>query len=61
MATVDALKNMSSPKSIADRRSKHVSEIIKRRNVIVGNNLDNPVEGGVRDENSLIDNNNAES
>jgi small subunit ribosomal protein S5 len=60
MATVDALKNMSSPKSIADRRSKHVSEIIKRRNVIVGNNLDNPAEGGVRDENSLNDNNNAE-
>lgn len=40
MATLKALKNINSPKNIADRRSKHVSEIIKRRNVIVENNLD---------------------
>lgn len=34
LATFEALKNMNSPKNVADRRSKHVSEIIKRRNVI---------------------------
>lgn len=34
LATFDALKKMNSPKNVADRRSKHVSEIIKRRNVI---------------------------
>jgi small subunit ribosomal protein S5 len=37
LATFEALKSMDSPKNIADRRSKHVSEIIKRRNVIVNN------------------------
>ena len=37
LATFDALKKMNSPKNVADRRSKHVSEIIKRRNVISSN------------------------
>lgn len=40
LATFEALKGMNSPKNVADRRSKHVSEIIKRRNIIVNNNLD---------------------
>lgn len=39
LATFEALKGMNSPKNVADRRSKHVSEIIKRRNVIVNNNI----------------------
>lgn len=38
LATFEALKNMNSPKNVADRRSKHVSEVIKRRNVIINNN-----------------------
>lgn len=37
LATFEALKAMNSPKNVADRRSKHVSEIIKRRNVISNN------------------------
>lgn len=40
LATFDALKEMNSPKNVADRREKHVSEIIKRRNVILNNTLD---------------------
>jgi small subunit ribosomal protein S5 len=61
-ATLEALKGMSSPKSIADRRSKHVSEIIKRRNVIIGNNLDNPAdnnahEGNLANDANLVNNN----
>jgi hypothetical protein len=38
LATFEALKVMNSPKNVADRRSKHVSEIIKRRNVLMNNN-----------------------
>lgn len=45
MATFNALKNMNSPKNIADRRSKHVSEIIKRRNVLISNNLESSING----------------
>lgn len=37
LATFEALKSMNSPKNVADRREKHVSEIIKRRNVITNN------------------------
>ncbi len=37
-ATFEALRKMSSPKIVADRRSKPVSEIVKRRNVIIGTN-----------------------
>lgn len=33
MATFDALQNLSSPKKIAERRGKSVSEIVKRRNI----------------------------
>ena len=33
-ATFNALENLNSPKNVADRRSKHVSEIIKRRNML---------------------------
>jgi small subunit ribosomal protein S5 len=36
-ATFEALKNMNSPKNVADRRSKQVNEIIKRRNILVKN------------------------
>jgi len=32
-ATFNALKNLNSPKSIADKRDRHISEIIKRRNI----------------------------
>jgi small subunit ribosomal protein S5 len=32
-ATFNALKNLSSPKIIAERRSKEISEIVKRRNL----------------------------
>ena len=46
LATFDALKSMNSPKNVADRRSKHVSEIVKRRNVVSNNgNVDVNVEG----------------
>ncbi len=31
-ATFDALKNLSSPKNVSERRSKEISEIVKRRN-----------------------------
>jgi len=33
MATFKALQNLSSPKKVAERRNRHISEIIKRRNV----------------------------
>jgi small subunit ribosomal protein S5 len=39
-ATMEALKNMNSPKGVADRRSKAVGEIIKKRNIIAGNGSD---------------------
>ena len=34
-ATFDALKNLSSPKSLAEKRGKQISEVIKRRNLLV--------------------------
>ncbi len=34
-ATFQALGNLSSPRSVADRRSKEISEIIKRRNSVL--------------------------
>ena len=43
-ATFDALKKINSPKNVADRRSKHVSEIIKKRNVV--NNVDTTKNNG---------------
>jgi small subunit ribosomal protein S5 len=52
LATFEALKTMNSPKNVADRRSKHVSEIIKRRNVLMNNNaVDNSQESSVIDKN----------
>lgn len=33
-ATFEALKNLSSPKSLAERRSKDISDIIKKRNYV---------------------------
>lgn len=35
-ATFEALKNINSPKSVADRRGKPVSEIVKKRNMASG-------------------------
>jgi small subunit ribosomal protein S5 len=34
LATFEALKGTNSPRNVADRRSKHVSEIVRRRNVV---------------------------
>jgi small subunit ribosomal protein S5 len=36
-ATFQALENLVSPKIIAERRSKEISEIVKRRNLATGN------------------------
>lgn len=36
-ATFEALENLLSPKIIAERRSKEISEIVKRRNLALGN------------------------
>ncbi|MBL6664648.1 MAG: 30S ribosomal protein S5 [Rickettsiales bacterium] len=36
-ATFEALQNLLSPKVIAERRSKEISEIVKRRNLALGN------------------------
>lgn len=36
-ATFVALENLLSPKIIAERRSKEISEIVKRRNLAIGN------------------------
>ncbi len=36
-ATFSALKNLTSPKLIAEKRSKDISEIIRRRNLVIGN------------------------
>lgn len=39
-ATFEALRNLTSPKSIAEKRSKEISEIIKRRNSALKNSAD---------------------
>ena len=39
-ATFLALKNLSSPKLIAEKRSKEISEIVKRRNLALNNILE---------------------
>lgn len=36
-ATFEALQNLLSPKIIAERRSKEISEIVKKRNLAIGN------------------------
>jgi small subunit ribosomal protein S5 len=33
LATFDALKKLNSPKSIAEKRGKHISDVIKKRNI----------------------------
>lgn len=33
MATFEALSNLNSPKHVADRRGKHISEVVKKRNI----------------------------
>ena len=55
LATFEALKNMNSPKNVADRRSKHVSEVIKRRNVIINNNPSVVSDSNDEKEVSLVD------
>ena len=45
MATFDALLNINSPKSVADRRGKNINEIIKRRNLIMNSVANNEEEG----------------
>ena len=54
LATFEALKAMNSPKNVADRRSKHVSEIIKRRNII---NNDKNIENNTNNDHSSTENN----
>jgi small subunit ribosomal protein S5 len=44
LATFEALKNMHSPRSVADRRSKHISEIVKRRNMVTRGKKQNNIE-----------------
>jgi small subunit ribosomal protein S5 len=34
LATFEALRGTNSPRNVADRRSKHVSEIVRRRNIV---------------------------
>ena len=45
MATFDALLNINSPKSVADRRGKNINEIIKRRNLLMNSVVNNEEEG----------------
>lgn len=45
MATFNALLNINSPKSVADRRGKNINEIIKRRNSLMNSNVNNEEEG----------------
>ena len=57
LATFDALKNTNSPKNVADRRSRHVSEIIKRRNIMINNsvaeaNIENNTDNASTNENN---------
>lgn len=43
-ATFEALKNTNSPKSVADRRGKPISEIVKKRNMAVNSNKNSSEE-----------------
>lgn len=45
MATFNALLNINSPKSVADRRGKNINEIIKRRNSLLNSVVNNEEEG----------------
>ncbi len=42
-ATFEALSRLSSPRNVADRRSKEISEIVKRRNAILKGNNNNTI------------------
>ena len=44
LATFDALIGINSPKSVADRRSKNINEIIKRRNLLLNSVTTNDEE-----------------
>lgn len=61
-ATFNALENLNSPKNVADRRSKHVSEIIKRRNMLTNSNSSSQTsdETNKNVENNGVENNNNE-
>jgi small subunit ribosomal protein S5 len=57
LATFEALRSTNSPKNVADRRSKHVSEIIRRRNIVARGTPDSEtalVDGGHPEENSSV-------
>jgi small subunit ribosomal protein S5 len=59
LATFEALRNMNSPKSVADRRSKHISEIVKRRNMIAnggGYDVENSSENASLDDENVMGN-----
>ncbi len=45
MAAFNALLNINSPKSVADRRGKNINEIIKRRNSLMNSSVNNEDEG----------------
>ena len=45
MATFNALSNINSPKSVAERRGKNINEIIKRRNSLMNSGTNNEEEG----------------
>ncbi len=60
LATFEALKAMNSPKNVADRRDKHVSEIIKRRNVILNNTLEIKDEANAENKKEKVVNNSEE-
>ncbi len=63
-ATLEALKNLNSPKNVADRRTKHISEIIKKRNMIVdASNSQNSIvdeNSESQEEASLVEDKNTE-
>ena len=61
-ATFNALENLNSPKNVADRRSRHVSEIIKRRNILVdgGNVVQNTNDEASKEASDSVENNNNE-
>ena len=58
-ATMKALKSINSPKHVADRREKHISEIVKRRNVIISNNLESPNTTNEENSNEDADDSNS--
>lgn len=57
-ATFNALSKMNSPKNVADRRSKHVSEIIKRRNMTNNVNINAQSDSSSNISDVIEENNN---